>query len=265
MPLLPSPLTSKRILVTNDDSIHAEGIRLLTEIAHMLTDDVVVVAPESEQSGVSHSLTLRAPLRIKQLSERCYSVNGTPTDCVALAVKEILKVAKPDLILSGINHGSNLGEDVTYSGTVAAAMEGTLLGIPSLALSQAYSCDDEPNWDMVKHFAPHLIIKCYEFGVPENTLFNINFPDRPKDRIAGIKCTPQGKRKIGDNITKNLDPEGRPYYWIGAVRNEDKEHHATDLAAIRNGYIALTPLCLDLTHYDTLNCIDEALTTHFHS
>lgn len=257
-------LMTTRILVTNDDGIDAPGIKVLEQIALTLSKDVWVVAPETEQSGAGHSLTLRTPLRIRQIEKTRFAVNGTPTDCVALAVKEILKDNKPALILSGINAGTNLGEDVTYSGTVAAAMEGTLLDIPSIAISQAYTEDKTKiQWDAAKHHLPDLIDRLVKQGIPTNTLININIPDLNPGDVRGIKVSPQGKRKLGDNISRRLDPDGQPYYWIGGARNEDKEHSATDLATVRDGYIAVTPLCLDLTHYDALETFDTVFTTHF--
>lgn len=263
---MPLPLEGTRILVTNDDGIDASGIAVLENIAAQLSSDVWVVAPEKEQSGAGHSLTLHTPLRIRQKGPQRFAVDGTPTDCVALAVKEILKNHKPQLVLSGVNAGSNLGEDVTYSGTVAAAMEGTLLDIPSIALSQCYTNDKSTiRWDSAAHFLPDLIVKLVKKGIPANTLVSINLPDLRPDAITGIKVAPQGKRKLGDNIISRLDPDGRPYYWIGGVRNEDKEHAETDLALIRQGYITVTPLCLDLTHYTVLQSFDAEFTCHFSS
>lgn len=261
---MPLPLDGTRILVTNDDGIEAPGLAALERIARQLSSDVWVVAPATEQSGAAHSLTLHSPLRISERAKQRFAVTGTPTDCVVLAVREILQGHKPGLILSGVNAGSNLGEDVTYSGTVAAAMEGTLLDIPSVAFSQMYNGDKAKiQWDSAEHYLPDLIVQLVEMGIPENTLINVNLPDLRPHEISGIKVAPQGKRKLGDNISRRLDPEGRPYYWIGGVRNEDKEHAATDLAAIRNGYITVTPLCLDLTHYTVLEAFDAKFTRHF--
>lgn len=260
------PLDGMRILVTNDDGVDAPGIAALERIARKLSSDVWVVAPALEQSGAGHSLTLHTPLRIYPKDKRRFAVAGTPTDSVALAVKEILREHKPDLVLSGVNAGSNLGEDVTYSGTVAAAMEGTLLDIPSIAISQTYTSDKSSiRWETAEHYIPGLVVKLMEKGIPHNSLININIPDLSIEQVNGIKVTPQGKRKLGDNIVSRLDPEGRPYYWIGGVRNEDKEHAETDLAALRNGYITITPLYLDLTYYSVLQSFDELFTCDFSS
>lgn len=252
-----------RILITNDDGIQAPGLSALKAIAATLSDDVWVVAPETEQSCASHSLSLRRPLRIRSLSPRIYAVDGTPTDCVLLAVKEIIKDKKPDLVLSGINRGSNLGEDVTYSGTVAAAMEGTLLDIPSIALSQSISRDKAVPWETPIHFAPKLINQILAKGVPDNTLININFPELSIEEIKGVKVTPQGKRKLGDNLYRNIDPEGTPYYWIGPVRTIAKDPQGSDLEAIGEGYIAVTPIYLDLTNYAVLEQLNNELSTDF--
>lgn len=241
-----------RILISNDDGVDAPGIKVLEEIARALSDDVWVVAPESEQSAVAHSLTIRRPLRLKKLAERRYCVDGTPTDSVLLGVRQLLQDKKPDLVLSGINRGSNLGDDVTYSGTVAAAMEGTLLGIPSIALSQHIASDGPVKWDTAKAWAPDIIRKLAASGWPANVLMNINFPDLPADQIKGVAMASQGKRKIGDELVERIDPRGQPYYWIGGQRAEDPGLAGTDLEAVYQGKVAVTPLGVDLTHQATL-------------
>ena len=247
-----------RILITNDDGVNAPGLTVLRHIAESLTDDVWVVAPETEQSCASHSLSLRKPLRIRSLTPRYYAIDGTPTDCVLLAVKEIMKDHKPDLVLSGINRGANLGEDVTYSGTIAAAMEGTLLDIPSIAFSQSIMPNKPIHWETPHHYARQLITSILDVGIPDNTLININFPDRESEKIKGIKTVPQGKRKLGDNLYRNIDPEGVPYYWIGPVRNIEKDPKGSDLEAISEGYITVTPIYLDLTNHAALEPLSKA-------
>lgn len=246
-----------RILVTNDDSVHSEGLRILETLAYTISDDVWVVAPETEQSAVSHALSLRRPLRIRSIRKNWYAVDGTPTDCVVIAVKEIMKDAKPHLILSGINHGANLGEDITYSGTVAAAIEGTLLDIPSIALSQFYQ-DTPLDWRIAEHFGSQVIATTLKVGIPYNTLININFPlvARIQD-VKGIKVVPQGRRKLGDNVYKKYDPKGEPYYWISSMRNIDKDPPFSDFAAINDGYISVTPIHLNLTDYNALELYDH--------
>ena len=184
-----------RILVTNDDGIHAEGLDVLERIARQLSDDVWVVAPETDQSGVAHSLSLSNPLRLRQISEKRFAVAGTPTDCVIMAVRSVMAEARPDLVLSGVNRGSNVAEDVTYSGTIAAAMEGTLLGIPSIAISQAYMPGnrDVIHWDCAEHHAPGIIRRLLEEGIPEDVLFNLNFPNVGPGEVKGVSVTVQGR------------------------------------------------------------------------
>ena len=251
-----------RILVTNDDGVNAQGLIILRQIAETLSDDVWVVAPELEQSCASHSLSLRKPLRIRSITSRYYAVDGTPTDCVLLAVKEIMKEQRPDLVLSGVNRGANLGEDVTYSGTIAAAMEGTLLDIPSIAFSQSISPDKPIHWETAHHYAGNLITRIIGAGIADNTLININFPDLTPENVKGIRTVPQGKRKLGDNLYRNIDPEGKPYYWIGPVRNIAKDPQGSDLEAISEGYITVTPLYLDLTNYAAIEPLNTVLNLH---
>src|SRR6266436_9875245 len=221
-----------RILISNDDGIGSPGIKLLEKIAGELSTDVWVVAPELEQSGASHSLTSRRPLRLQELGHQRYSVDGTPTDCVLLAVKRLLRDHPPDLVLSGINGGSNVGEDLTYSGTVAAAMEATLLGIPAMALSQDFRAGQDVPWQTGEAFAPEVIRRLLRLPWPDSTLFNINFPGVPPAEAAGFAVTSQGQRAIADNLTEGVDPRGRPYYWIGPTREEGEAEPGTDVAAL---------------------------------
>ena len=248
----PKDLARARILLSNDDGIHANGLKALERIARALSDDIWVVAPENEQSAASHSLTIIRPLRIRRISDRHYSIDGTPTDSVLLAIKHILKDHQPDLVLSGVNRGGNLGEDVTYSGTIAAAMEGTLLGIPSIAFSQLASADGRTKWSTAEHFAPDIIRRLWKAGWPENVLINVNFPDHPVAKVKGIAVARQGHRKIGGDLMERRDPRGKPYYWIGSMRDEDTSRDGSDIAAIHNGIISVTPLYLDLTHEPTV-------------
>jgi len=246
-----------RILISNDDGIDAPGIQLLEKIARKLTDDVWVVAPELEQSGASHSLTTRRPLRLTELAPRRYAVDGTPTDCVLLAVKKLLRDRPPDLVLSGINGGSNVGEDLTYSGTVAAAMEATLLGIPAVALSQDFHDGQSIPWDTGEAFGPDMIRCLLKKPWPASTLFNINFPAVPAAEAAGIAVTNQGKRAIADNLTEGIDPRGRPYYWIGPVREAGGAEPGTDVAALIEKKVSITPIYLDLTNVPVLGALRE--------
>jgi 5'-nucleotidase len=245
-------LGKARILVSNDDGFASPGIKLLEEIARGLSNDVWVVAPEQEQSAASHSLTTRRPLRMTQIEERRYAVDGTPTDCVMLAVKHLLRDRRPDLVLSGINAGGNVGEDLTYSGTVAAAMEAILLDIPAIALSQHY-LDGEPiPWPTAARFAPEVIRKLVQLPWPEHTLININFPFAAPEKVRGIAVTSQGRRAIADNLTERFDPRGRPYYWIGPVPENGIAEPGTDLAAINDKQVSVTPIYLNLTNVPVL-------------
>jgi 5'-nucleotidase len=244
-----------RILISNDDGIDAPGIQVLEKIARQLTDDVWVVAPEQEQSGASHSLTTRRPLRLNEIAPRHYAVDGTPTDCVLLAVKRLLRDRPPNLVLSGINGGSNVGEDLTYSGTVAAAMEATLLGIPAIALSQDFSDGEEIPWATGEAFGPDVIRRLLRQPWPDTTLFNINFPPCPPNQAAGFAVTSQGKRAIADNLTEGVDPRGRPYYWIGPVRESGGAEPGTDVAALAERKVSITPIYLDLTNVPVLGAL----------
>ncbi|MEQ1716980.1 MAG: 5'/3'-nucleotidase SurE [Hyphomicrobium sp.] len=240
-----------RILITNDDGISAKGLEVLKAIALGLSPDVWTVAPETNQSGTSHSLTLHQPLRLRQIDERTYAAAGTPTDCVIMGVRHLLKDQPPDLILSGINHGSNLGEDITYSGTVAAAIEGSLLGIRSIALSLMFGFEEGERralWDTPLAHAPSLIKKLLETKWQPGRLVNINFPGVAPDAVAGIAVTSQGIRDQALlNIDSRTDPWGTPYFWFGFERKKSTLVAGTDLAAIAENKISVTPLSVDLT------------------
>jgi 5'-nucleotidase len=247
-----------RILVSNDDGIGSPGIKLLEQIARAVSPDVWVVAPEQEQSAASHSLTTRRPLRLLEIGERRYAVDGTPTDCVMLAVKHLLRDRRPELVLSGINAGGNVGEDLTYSGTVAAAMEATLLGIPAIAFSQHYVDGDPIPWETAARFAPEVIRRLTRFPWPEHTLMNVNFPFAAPEEVRGVAVTSQGKRAIADNLTERFDPRGRPYYWIGPVREDGVAEPGTDLAAINDKQVSVTPIYLNLTNTPVLASLKKA-------
>lgn len=244
-----------RVLITNDDGIHAPGLAVLERIARSLSEDVYVVAPETDQSGVAHSLSLNDPLRLREISPRHYAVKGTPTDCVIMGVRSILADRKPDLILSGINRGQNVAEDVTYSGTIAGAMEGTLLGIPSIALSQAYGAGTGRktlHWDCAERHAAALIGRVVGEGIPPSILVNINFPDCPPEAVAGLAVTSQGKRDTAlMQVHEREDGRGNPYFWLGFAKGEFTPGAGTDLEALREHKISLTPLRLDLTDAST--------------
>ncbi len=248
-------LAHARILVANDDGIGAPGIKVLEKIAKTLSKDVWVVAPEHEQSAAGHSLTIRRPLRVRQLGRRRYAVDGTPTDAVLLGINHIIKGRRPDLVLTGVNRGANLGDDITYSGTVAAAMEAVILGVPALAFSLYFTRGDALRWETAEHWAPDIIRRVTRVGWGRNVLINVNFPDVAADLVTGIEIVRQGKRKIGEQLAERMDPRGDPYIWIGAQRAEDRSSPGTDLEAVHRGAIAVTPLCVDLTDRETMRAL----------
>jgi 5'-nucleotidase len=240
-----------RILVTNDDGINSEGLEVCAEIGRALSDDVWIVAPEFDQSGVSHSLSLNDPLRLRALDERRFAVKGTPTDCVIMGAKHIMKDRPPDLVLSGVNRGRNAGEDVIYSGTVAGAVEATILGIPSLALSQAYRSRSAqpPYWDTAIKYGPDIIRRALAAGIPRDVLINVNFPDCAPNEVKGIAVSAQGRnRQERLQIDQRQDGRGNAYYWITYVRMRGlPPTDGSDISALFNNRIAVTPLRLDMT------------------
>jgi 5'-nucleotidase len=252
-------LARARILICNDDGIEAPGIKLLTRVAKSLCRDVWVVAPEQEQSGASHSLTLHRPLRIRKLGPRRFAVDGTPTDCVLLAVNSVLEDKRPDLVLSGVNAGANMGEDVTYSGTIAAAMEASLLGLKAIALSLNIGDDGPALWATAAALAPKVIRRLVALPWPQESFFNVNFPNLPLAKVKGIVAAAQGGRKIGDHLLERLDPRGRPYYWIGPQRDEAQTRPGSDVRAVAEGKVAVTPIFLDLTNRKALAVLKKAL------
>ena len=236
-----------RILLTNDDGINAPGLKVLEEIAATLSDDVWVCAPAEEQSGAGHSLTLSRPVRLRRHSERRWSASGT----VMLAMKKVLPGA-PDLILSGINRGANLGDDVTYSGTVSAAMEGALAGIRSIALSQVYAREgmgDAVPFSAAKAWGEKVLRPLLDWDIPPRTLINVNFPPVAAEAVRGIRAVRQGFHDYArGSVVEGTDPRGYRYYWFGLYGIEHTPGHDTDLEAVGDGYISVTPLQLDLTH-----------------
>jgi len=240
-----------RILLTNDDGIDAPGLHALRQIAAELSDDVWVVAPETNQSGASHSLSLHEPLRMRRLDERAFAVRGTPTDAVIMGVRHLLKDKVPDLVLSGVNRGANMAEDVTYSGTIAGAFEGTILGIRSIALSLAYGAGgpQTARWQTPIAHAPGLVRRLLDIEWAPFTVMNVNFPDREPDEVAGTAVTAQGRRDPGLlAIDERQDTWGNAYYWLAFKRRRSAAREGTDLWAVYSGLISVTPLCLDLTH-----------------
>jgi 5'-nucleotidase len=243
------------ILLSNDDGVSAPGLTALREALDGL-DEVWVVAPDRDQSAVSHSVTLHRPLRIDKIGPRVFTVDGTPTDCINLAVNGILP-QRPRLIVSGINYGANLGDDVTYSGTVSAAMEGTLLGIPSFAMSLVVRERKPADFRNAASFARNLAATLLGGEIPPDTLFNVNVPDLPENEIRGFTLTRQGKRRYADAVVEKVDPRGRKYYWIGGESLDFVDAEGTDFNATARGFISLTPLHLDLTNYESLKRLEH--------
>jgi 5'-nucleotidase len=245
-----------RVLLTNDDGINAQGLAALETIAGSLSQDVWVCAPESEQSGASRALTLAEPLRVRRLGERRFAVRGTPTDCVMLAIQELIEGAKPDLVLSGVNRGLNAAEDVSLSGTVAGAIEGMAMGVPSIALSQMmgeYQGDRRSDFEPAERFAPGLLARLIAAGWPPSVILNINFPLGPASRVESVEITRQGFRDVRTRFAeRRTDLRGREYYWLGFRNIPSRPDQGTDLRAAYEGRISVTPLHIDLTHFSTL-------------
>jgi 5'-nucleotidase len=248
-----------KILLTNDDGVHARGLAVLEAIARTLSDDITIVAPLEEQSGKGRSLTLTEPVRLRRFGERRLAVTGTPTDAVMMALAEVMKDNKPDLILSGVNRGANLGEDVSYSGTVAAAMEGALAGIRSVALSQRYADvapGEKVSFEAAEQWSERVLRPLLAAEWAPRTLMNVNFPPIPAADVKGIKAVRQGLRDYGRlKLDKRTDPRGFPYYWFGLGRVPHSPVADTDLEAIELGYITVTPLHLDMTHRESLDML----------
>ncbi|MBV1688669.1 5'/3'-nucleotidase SurE [Novosphingobium sp. G106] len=247
-----------RILLTNDDGIHAPGLEVLERIASRLSDDIWICAPSEEQSGAGHSLTLTRPVRLRQHDARRFSVAGTPTDSVTMALKKIMP-EPPDLILSGVNRGANLGDDVTYSGTVSAAFEGALAGIRSIALSQVYTKEglgENVPFEAAEHWGEAVLRPLLDLPFAERTLVNVNFPPLAADAVKGIRVVRQGFHDYArGSVVESTDPRGFPYYWFGLHGIEHTPGHETDLEAIADGYVAVTPLQLDFTHAASLRSL----------
>jgi 5'-nucleotidase len=249
-----------RILLTNDDGINAPGLKVLEEIARQFSDDIWICAPSEEQSGAGHSLTLTRPVRLHKHGERRFAVSGTPTDSVMMALREVMPDA-PDIILSGVNRGANLADDITYSGTVSAAIEGALAGIRSIAFSQVYAREgmgDEVPFGAALAWGPTVLAKLLDAPMAERTLINVNFPAIPADDVKGIRVVRQGFHDYArGTIVEGRDPRGYRYFWFGLDQIEHTLDHGTDLEAIEEGFVAVTPLQLDLTHYSTIGILAD--------
>jgi 5'-nucleotidase len=250
-----------RILLTNDDGIHAEGLAALERVARTISDDVWVVAPETDQSGYAHSLSLSEPLRLRKISEKHFAVRGTPTDCVIMGARKLLPDL-PDLVLSGINSGSNIADDITYSGTVAGAMEGALLGIPSVALSQAYNVEGGERivpYETTEALAPALLKKLLAVDLPVGTFLNLNFPSCQPDKVEGVRVTAQGKVGYNLDIDERADGRGFPYYWLRFGRDTSDLREGTDIHAVKGNFVSVTPLKFDLTAHELRDQLGKAL------
>jgi 5'-nucleotidase len=247
-----------RILLTNDDGVHAPGMAVLEAIAARLSEDVWVCAPSEENSGAGHSLTLHQPVRLRELGPRRFSVTGTPTDAVNLALRKLFADRLPDLVISGVNNGENLADDVTYSGTISAAMEAAMAGIPAVALSQAVR-DGGHGFSAAEHWADKVLAPLLDLRMARRTVVNINFPALPASAVRGIRVVRQGFHDYArGSLIEGTDPRGQPYYWFGLHDIEHTLDHGTDLEAVSDGYIAVTPLQLDLTHHASIGSLAEA-------
>lgn len=252
-----------RVLLTNDDGIHADGLQVLRRIAAQISDDVWTVAPEYEQSGASRALTLADPLRVRQLDEKTFAVTGTPTDCVMMGVRNLVEGKRPDLVLSGVNRGHNIAEDVTMSGTVAGAIEGMALGVPAIALSQSLTrFHDEVRvyWETAEAYGPGVVQRLLEVGWPADVIMNVNFPARSPEEVVEIEATRQGARDGHiRRAEKRTDTRGRDYYWMGFEAGAPTLEAGTDLSAVLSGKISVTPLHIDMTHRETLGRLQGVL------
>ena len=249
-----------RILLTNDDGIRAKGLEVLESIARQFSDDIWICAPDEEQSGMGHALTLTRPVRLRQHDERRFSVTGTPTDSVTMGLRKAMD-GPPDVILSGVNRGANLADDITYSGTVSAAIEGALAGVRSIALSQVYSKEnagDDVPFGAAVEWGAKVLAPLLDTPLPKRTLVNVNFPPLPPSEVKGIRVVRQGFHDYSrGTVVEGRDPRGFKYYWFGLEAIEHTLDHGTDLEAIDEGYVSVTPLQLDLTHHSSLGSLAE--------
>lgn len=251
-----------RILLTNDDGIGAEGLVALERIARKLSDDVWICAPEREVSGAGRGITLTDPIRVRAVRDKTFAIEGTPTDCVLIGINDLMP-EKPDLVLSGVNRGQNLAEDVTFSGTVAGALQGMALGVPSVALSQTlriFHDDSRARYETAEAYAPAIIARALEAGWEPGVVLNVNFPDLDPDEVTAVEVTRQGFRDVEHmHAVKRTDLRGRDYYWIGFRGKLSSPPEGTDLRAIYEGRISVTPLHIDLTHDRTIHALKGVL------
>ncbi|RBP17627.1 5'-nucleotidase /3'-nucleotidase /exopolyphosphatase [Roseiarcus fermentans] len=254
----PTDLRDHRILIVNDDGIESAGIKLLEALAREISDDVWVVAPDEEKSGFSHSISLTAPIRVRQIDSRHYAVKGTPTDCALLAIHEFMGERKPTALLSGVNRGANLAEDITYSGTAAAAMEGALLGVRAIALSQVFTIGGEAHWSTARRYAPDILRQLLTCDWQPGSFVNVNFPDCPPDAVTGTRVTTQGRRLPGSfRPVRRIDERAVPYYWIKLAYEVGELEAGADLLAIAENAISITPMQMDLTAHAFRHDLDR--------
>jgi len=244
------------ILISNDDGLYAPGIRLLADGLRDHCDEVTVVAPDRDRSGASNSLTLDQPIRVEKQEDGRYKVFGTPTDCVHVAITGLLS-DEPDMVVSGINAGANMGDDVLYSGTVAAAMEGRFLGLPAMAVSLSYGRGGPSYYETAARAASILMRRLVAEPLPADTILNVNVPDIPWDDIKGFQTTRLGHRHRSENVIPIDDPRGRPFFWIGPPGGESDNGPGTDFNAVRSGYVSVTPIHVDLTRYQALDQVSH--------
>jgi len=258
----PDDMSKARVLIVNDDGIHAEGIKVLEEIVKEITPHVWVVSPETQHSAAGHSFTLHTPLRMKEYDERHFSVSGTPTDATLLGVQKVMGNVRPDIVLSGVNHGQNTADDVTYSGTISAAMEAVIMEIPAIAFSQALgdeSTHKQPiDWSIARKFVPIILKGLEGKEIDDKVVLSVNFPVKEIDGGADVKSIPHGHFLMKDSsMIDRVDPMGRPYFWVGPPPKRDQEDERFDVGALSHGHVTLTPLGLNLTHYPTLEKLGD--------
>ena len=252
-----------RILIANDDGVFAPGIKVLEKIVSQITDDYWIVAPKEEQSGVGHSISLRNPLRLTKVGERKYHVNGSPADCVIIALEKLLKDNPPDIVITGINNGENTGECVMLSGTIAAAREATRRGFRAIAVSLVTKEVSPVNWEVAEQYGERVIRKVMNCDWPKSSFINVNFPHISVEKVKGIKAVPHGQRVHLDNIVECLDPYGQPYYWVGVLREEQHHGDGTDLDVTQEGYISVTVLKINQTDLETTREIAKDISMEF--
>jgi 5'-nucleotidase len=256
----PATLSAHRVLIVNDDGIEAPGLKLLEELARTFSEDVWVVAPDEEKSGFSHSISMTIPIRVRRIDERHFAVKGTPTDCALLAIYELMGGLPPTVLLSGINRGANLAEDITYSGTAAAAMEGALLGIRAIALSQVFTIGGAVHWDTARRYALPILEKLLSCDWEPGSFVSVNFPDALPEHVTGTRVTTQGRRMPGSfQPVRRVDARDFPYYWIKLAYQTGDLEPGTDLHAIAENAVSITPMHLDLTANSFRHYLDREI------